>query len=205
MGVLCRRLEGDFITGIVAIAAITHYFWQRNENADKRSKDNVMPELNTISLDSAMKETLYRNHLYQIDAESKKELPKTSAIPMQGEMRKQILWLIRNEKTPEIQESEMLLLHKILNACKLVPDDIGLIQLNTNPIPIEKIIDTIQPQIVFLSGINETETSVFGNASYELQQQGSIQFIQTDALEIMNTDQSLRARFWNALRQLFNL
>jgi len=164
-----------------------------------------MPELNTISLDSAMKETLYRNHLYQIDAESKKELPKTPAIPMQGEMRKQILWLIRNEKTPEIQESEMLLLHKILNACKLVPDDIGLIQLNTNPIPIEKIIDTIQPQIVFLSGINETETSVFGNASYELQQQGSIQFIQTDALEIMNTDQSLRARFWNALRQLFNL
>jgi hypothetical protein len=160
-------------------------------------------DLNKIILTDDQKELLFRNHLYQLDGVVSDETPHPLAV--KGDMNKGILWIIHDENYPYLNETDTGLLHKILNACKLTPEQIGLVNCFGSELSTETISTKLNAKMLILSGLPESSDKTLTTPFYEICEWNNIRMIRTDSLETIGKDQSLKTRLWNSLRQLFNL
>ena len=160
-------------------------------------------DLNKIILNDGQKELLFRNHLYQLDGAT---IEDTSPLPaLKGNMNNGILWIIYDENNPYLNNPDTELLHKILQACKLSSEEIGLVNCFGSELSPEIIATQLKARMLILSGLPESATQMLSTPFYEVCEWNNIKMIRTDSLETIGKDQSLKTRLWNSLRRLFNL
>jgi len=160
-------------------------------------------DLNKIILNDGQKELLFRNHLYQLDGKTSEET--SHPLSVKGNMNKGILWIIYDENCPYLNENDTELLHKILQACKLNPEQIGLVNCFGSELSPEMIATKLNATTLILSGLPESADQILSTPFYETCEWNNIKMIRTDSLETIGKDQSLKTRLWNSLRQMFNL
>jgi hypothetical protein len=159
-------------------------------------------ELNNIQLQPELIETLYKDHLCKIEARVADPLPQVQRL---GQMNKGILWLIEEEQEAFLNETDLLLLQKILHACRLEPDDIALVNRSRTTLSVPQLVDQFRPETVILSGTEIGDDQFAGTDFYEVLQINTLRVLKTDSFDAMGKDQSLKSRFWSTLRILFNL
>jgi hypothetical protein len=160
-------------------------------------------DLNKIILNDDQKESLFRNHLYQLEGSA--SVQPSSSIAVKGNIKNGIIWLICEENYPYLNESDTQLLHKILHACKLSPDQIAMVNCFGSELSPDMIAAELNAKTLILSGLPESTDDILTTPFYEVCEWNNIKMIRTDSLEEIGKDQSLKTRLWNSLRQLFNL
>lgn len=159
--------------------------------------------LNNIILNHHLTSLLFSDHLCQIGEMVSDDGPVS--ISVKWKMSAGILWMVHEEQVDFLNEKETALLHKILQACKLDPDAIGLVncfQYAADPYDIAK---KLNASTLILSGVPENESKVPPHPAYEIFEWNKLKIIRTDSLEKIGTDQQLKVKLWNGLRQMFNL
>ena len=163
----------------------------------------IFMDLNAIHLHPSQWEDLYGRHLHQIGEENKES--QVTSIKMQGNMEAGVLWCIYNGKEPFLNEKTSFFLHKILQACKLQPEKIGLVNLYENTHSIEELVHDLQPKLLILCGLPESINKPVTSSFYETTDWKNLKTMQIDSLEQIEQDPQLKTKLWNALRRLFNL
>jgi hypothetical protein len=159
--------------------------------------------LNDIILNQQQMEDLFKQHLYQIEAQSNDA--EESSLRVKGEMHAGILWLIYQEDTAFLNEADTTLLHKILQACQLTPDQIGLVNYYNQTQSIDEISEKLNAKSVIITGVPIQKNSFSDLPLYEVAEKNSRKIMCTDSFGTIGTDKNLKVRLWNGLRQIFNI
>jgi hypothetical protein len=139
-----------------------------------------MDGLNNIALDDSMLVAFYEHSLVGIKG-------------------KKVVVVTKSNPTPPQHE----LLQQILNACKLDPNQVAIINSADNKTPLEKIIEETSPQYILSFGTGDgTELFTMGNNEGR-------KYLNAPSLEEMmyDTDASkqLKRKTWNELKLFFGI
>lgn len=139
-----------------------------------------MDGLNNITLDDSMLVAFYEHSLV-------------------GIKEKKVVVVTKSNPTPPQHE----LLQQILNACKLDPNQVAIINSADTKTPLEKIIEEASPQYILSFGTGDgTELFTMGNNEGR-------KYLNAPSLEEMmyDTDASkqLKRKTWNELKLFFGI
>lgn len=159
-----------------------------------------------VNLTAASLTDLYKKNLVIIQGQDEKNVKKGEPIPViyTGNYKQKILWLHTEPLHPNISNEDHEMVSKILDACRLSWDDIALVNLhqaNQNP---EQIIQILTPMFVIFSDPSFIN-NVTHDAIYQVNESAGVKKVYTDRLSDIRQDKNLKVRFWQALKNMFQL
>lgn len=162
--------------------------------------------LKAVKLDPFLLAGLFTEPLIPAGNDRKEQPPFSPpvSVPSLGNNKQNILLLLHNEDTAYLDEHHFTLLSNILKACRYSLDDVALVNTAaTNA-------DWFHLKVQF----NPHRALLFGNALAEIAphkkpndvwEEENCRFLKADTLEAIDKNVSLKALFWKALQQFFQL
>jgi hypothetical protein len=117
-----------------------------------------------------------------------------------GKNRQHVLILYHFAPAQELPESHKNFLHKLILACKMIPDDLALVNTLDNP-ALEAIFSELNPKIALMFGV----TPEAGLQRYSLVHYMGARVVAADNLEDIMENPSLKSKLWPLLRELFQV
>lgn len=179
--------------------------------------ENQLPDIVIVNL--------FKDKLVLLDEkqpESRREIP-TSEGTQNNEsdnMLPEIWWLGKNKKNITIllkdisnkfiSENNLSFLLSILNACKLTPDDIAVVNLANTKVKFEKINNTLQPEVVLLFDTKPAEIEIDAKPLlYTVMYPQGFKLLYAASLDNLNgnaPEQKVeKGKLWNALKLMFDI
>lgn len=139
-----------------------------------------MNELNKISLDNGMLSMLYRSSLVNVEAQK-------------------VMVAVKGGLTQEQYEFLM----QILNACRLRPEQIEVVNTSDKGVAFEDLVSKLSPQYILSFGAGS------GTELFSMRNSGGTKYLNAPALaEMMQTTEEskqLKRKTWGELKILFGL
>lgn len=157
--------------------------------------------LDDIHLSIPLCKSLFPNGLVyeKVNTENSEE-----KIHFKGKNLKSCLVLI--DVRGNLKEEEIELLNKLLNACNLSGDDIALVNLSEQSLPVSKIFLVLQIQKAILFGISNSGINLaIPNEEDKVIQSGECLLVRTIPISGLMHNASRKKSLWNALKELFKL
>lgn len=123
-----------------------------------------------------------------------------------GENRKNILVLVSDATAAFLPDESFSFLVSVLVACKLTMVDIALVNLFHYPgTDFRELSPQFSPQACIQLGVTLFSPGKIPGGAYLIHETEGVKILTADTLERISADQSLKAKFWSSLKQLFNL
>jgi hypothetical protein len=130
------------------------------------------------------------------------EEPEYPTLSYEGNFEKGVLVVYEGFSLPK-PLTELLL--KILDAVGCSLKDIALVSsASVEGVPIQSVFD-MDPNKVILFGSFRHELMALKTGTYQITQQGGIEYLFADAISVISDDQQLKRLLWNELQVLFNI
>lgn len=168
---------------------------------------------------------LYKNNLVLADEqktgaekenpqhEGKKNNESQSKLPeiwWLGKNKKHVAILLRDETNKFIGENNLNFLLSILNACRLIPDDIAVVNIAKTPVDYARLKETLSPSTILLFDVQPEEIAIKEKlqnyATFTYDNCTLLSAVSLDKLNGNTPEKKLeKGKLWNALKSLFNL
>lgn len=126
-------------------------------------------------------------------------------VPSLGNNGQNILLLIHNENEPYLSEELFDMLVKIIGACQLSLDDVALVNtVNVGEADWFHLKVQFNPHRVICFG-NPFPEITSGKKPNQAWEEENCHFLSADTLEAISKNVKLKAMFWKALQQFFQL
>jgi hypothetical protein len=147
---------------------------------------------------------LYANSLVGVLNKPKKE--SANLLKFLGGNSKNILILVQDLENVHIGESDLILLTKMLNACKLTIEDVSILNMAKFQLNLSEIVEKLSPKMVLLFGVSPTEIDMpIMFPEYHVQNYNNMQFLLSAKLNIIANDTVLKTNLWNSLKKMFEI
>lgn len=161
-----------------------------------------------MRLNGTLLVSLFPRALYQISDGKHPDstLPADSSfVKFLGGNAAGILILVNDKKNTFLGEEEMNLLIKMLEACKLNTGDVAIVNLATDPHPVDSIISEMRPEKIIAFGNEDAVTSPL----YQISSLSGIPIVSANSLSEMlsKTEDSkvAKQKLWTSLKSLFGM
>jgi len=164
--------------------------------------------LDNIQLPGFVLQALFTNNLVDLNCiENNQTTFVEKEINIFGGNKKNILLLINNPDIAFVTEQQLNFISGILSACKLILEDIGLI--NTAPYPQlshKDISDNFNPKICILFGIVPAALQLpFVIPEFQVQSFSHQVYLTAPPLDILENNIEMKRKFWALLQQIFSI
>lgn len=127
-----------------------------------------------------------------------------------GENKKNIVILLEDKDNKFISEANLSFLLNILNACKLTPDDIAIVNMANTLVDYTQLKSTLSPTLILFFKVQPKTIGVNVAAqNYETFLHDNCTWLCAASLDELNGNtpekKSEKAKLWNALKKIFNL
>lgn len=159
--------------------------------------------LNDISLKTRLLADLYRNSLVETRASS---VPESGRIKYLGNNQKNIVVIVSYPGVPFLPDGELSFLTNVLAACKLSLADIAIVNMEGFDISgLQDFIDR-EGRSILLFGVPPLSIGLPINfPAFQLQPFNQRTYVYAPALSEIESDKSLKAKLWTALKVLFGI
>lgn len=177
--------------------------------------------INDLTLSPAFLAAIYPESLVDLnnpDSVSKKADRPPSSPPIespqpirfQGGNKQKISFVVSDASADFMNENEMSFLLKILAACKLVLEDISLINLAKTPASFTQISDQLHPRIIFCWGVRPAKLGLSSELpDFSVSDLNGISVVPVHSRDVLQGDSKegveLKKRLWACLKKLFTL
>lgn len=168
--------------------------------------------LNDIQLSGSVITDLFKNSLVlpgKIDKDEKNS-PGTTQYKYLGNNLKKIILVVYSPGAVFLPEQQLLLLSKMLEACKLNIGDVAIINHFANPVNITDLTRQLSPKTILLFGLEPTAINLpFTIPAFKIQDYNSCRYLYTPSLDVLSQDTEegklLKSKLWLCLRNLFEV
>ncbi len=127
-----------------------------------------------------------------------------------GNNQRHITFLCEQQVPEFLPEDQLLLISKMLSACKYSMDDIVLINLTRSSVSLDELKTEFQPKIIFLWGVSSEIPGITQPLKdFTIEVVGDISVIRVSTPTLLTGNdvaaQSLKQQLWACLKKLFNL
>ncbi len=127
-----------------------------------------------------------------------------------GKNKKNIVILLKDKDNKFISEANLSFLLNILNACKLTPDDIAVVNIANTKVKLEQISDTLQPEALLLFDTKPAELDIdVKPLLYTVMYPKGFKLLYSASLDNLNgnnPEQKIeKGKLWNALKLMFDI
>ncbi len=169
--------------------------------------------LNDIQLPGSVIAGMYKNSLISPGQQANQQkVSQTSAgtYKFLGDNLKKIVLVVSSPDAVFLPEEHLLLLTKMLGACKLNMGDVAIINHFSTPATISGINQQLGPRVIILFGLEPTMIKLpFTLPAFKIQEYDGCHYLYTPALTelIMDTEEGklLKSKLWVCLRKLFEV
>ena len=169
--------------------------------------------LNEIQLPGLVIAGLYKNSLITPGQQAPQEkVLQTSpgAYTFLGDNLKKIVLVVSSPDSVFLPEEHLLLLTKMLGACKLNIGDVAIINHFSTPATILGINQQLDPKVIILFGLEPTMIKLpFTLPAFKIQEYDGCNYLYTPALSELSVDTEegklLKSKLWVCLRKLFEV
>lgn len=165
---------------------------------------------------------LYKNNLILAGTSAKsapankiKDIKNTSAKQVNeptwlGKNQQNITIVLEDEVNKFIGEDNLSFLINILNACKLTPDDIAIVNIYRNAVDFTKIKATLNPRVmIFFDVLPESIDLQMQITPYAAAEISGVTLLAASNLSELNggtaNQKAEKAKLWQALKKIFSL
>src|SRR5215472_18038754 len=163
--------------------------------------------LNDIQLPASLVTDLFKHSIVLPGpAKKEKEFADTAtAFNFLGNNQKKIVLIVRSTEAFLLPDQYLLLLTKMLEACKLNLGDVAIINHQTNPVTIAGLNQQLNPTIVLLFGLETTSIKLpFNIPLFKIQEYNQCRFLYVPAVEELSQDTEearlLKSKLWVCLK-----
>ncbi|CAN5256933.1 hypothetical protein BH09BAC2_BH09BAC2_00370 [soil metagenome] len=159
--------------------------------------------LENVELSSYMLQNLYRKNLVTVIAK-KEDKSKPATVSYLGGNEQNILIVSADKVQPYLNDDDLLLLTKILEACKLTLADVAIVNSESKDIVLQEVIPSITCKVVILFGIDPGKLNLpFRIPHFQIQQHNGKQYIIAPALHELAENKELKTQLWRSFQKLF--
>ena len=163
-------------------------------------------DIDNIELTNSICESLFSNKLIdtKLSGNINHEL-KNSTLDFLGENRKNIVFVVNNDKEKFVSNEEMEVLNNLLTACKMTLGDISL--LNFYPlrdINYEIITEQFKAKYILLFGISCAQLGLpFNIPDFQVQKFQDQIYLFNPSFSDLITNKNSKIELWNCLKKMF--
>ncbi|MBX2903220.1 MAG: hypothetical protein KF872_06635 [Chitinophagales bacterium] len=129
-----------------------------------------------------------------------------SGIELNTPFQQKVKVLVLHQTNEQTTSQDLDLLHKILAAAKLQPNDFTLQNLDTDTLSLQQITAQFQPEVVLIfSNLKYTLGKNLQLPLYETVSLQGIKILRSAPLQMLHTKPEYKKQLWNALQALFNV
>ena len=160
-----------------------------------------------VNLTISSLQNLYKRNLVIIHDHNEPVKEKTTddaKVTYTGGFKRKILWLHAETMHSLLSDDDHEMVSKILDACRLSWDDIALVNTEKSNQTADHIIDSLAPLFI-ISSIPSPLLNITHPVLYQLTESAGIKTLCTDTLRDIRTDKNLKVKFWQSLKNMFQL
>ena len=163
-------------------------------------------DIDNIELTSSICESLFSNKL--VDTKSSGKLSnelKNPPLEFLGDNRKNIVFLVNNEKEKFVSNEEIEVLNNLLTACKMTIADIALVNFfPMKDLNYEKLIEKFKAKYILLFGITCAELGLpFNIPDFQVQKFQEQTYLFNPPFSDLITNKNSKIALWNCLKKMF--
>jgi hypothetical protein len=137
-------------------------------------------------------------------------MKEPASIKYLGQNLKRIAVIVQYEDDLYLPEPALQFLANILKACNLNLADISIINLNQQPVTLEKVNQVLDPVTLLLFGIDPMQLSISEPLEdFEIKAIGSLKTLMAPRLEAMNQNNEQgklkKTKLWHCLKAIFTV
>jgi DNA polymerase III psi subunit len=164
--------------------------------------------IDDIQLPGFVIQNLFQNSLVDLTGnETQQGLVTNKELNIFGGNKQHIILLVNNPDVVFVTDQQLTFLSGILNACKLMLEDVGLLNIASYPaISYKKISDIFTPQIVIMFGILPDAIQLpFVMPEFQRQSYNNQVYLAVPSLTELEKNKELKRKLWTVLQQIFSL
>jgi hypothetical protein len=164
--------------------------------------------IDNISLPPLVIQDLFRKTLVDLNpTENIPVVPIVKELNSFGGNKQHIILIVNNPDAAFISDQQLTFLSGILNACKLTLEDIGLVNIASNPsLSYKKITENFTPRIVMMFGISPDSIELpFVMPEFQRQSYNNQVYLSAPSLNDLENNKELKRKLWGVLQQIFSL
>ncbi len=125
-------------------------------------------------------------------------------IPFEGKNQKKIL--VAFDTNGKLKKEDKDLLHNLMKACHLAMDDIALVNMREQEVPVSDIMQRLHSRNAILFGIPALGTNLpLGNEEEKVISHETFSFISTAPLSTLQNNVIRKKALWEALKLMFGI
>lgn len=161
--------------------------------------------LDNIQLTKQTCKNLFGSNLVEISGTLPQEEVKTEhSISSLGENNQQILFVINDQDHKFLPDDELVLLSKLVSACKLTMADIALVNFYLNPFDYEVYLNHFHSRKILLFGVTTLDLNLpFNIPFFQIQQFREQLYLTAPSLKDLLKNPELKKKLWSNLQILF--
>ncbi len=164
--------------------------------------------INSLELPVTLVAEMYKNHLVEIheEAVSKEQKTVPRKLKILGENKSHILFVVQHASLAFVNDEELAMLTRMLNACKLSLADVAIVNIGSGQTDYKEMITTLKSRIIFLFGV---EPPAFGLPinfpMYQVQKFNNVSFIHAPALSELLNNELEKSKLWLTVKSIFSI
>lgn len=137
----------------------------------------------------------------------KKEKIGAMEWPVLGQMKKNILIIVRYPNAVYMPDDQLNFLVSVLGACKLSLGDVAIVNISNAPSPFYKpVLQKFRSTTTILFGLTPQEFEMpVDFPEFQVQNVNSCIFLHAPTLETLEADKILKSKLWVCLKKIFDL
>lgn len=163
-------------------------------------------EIDNIQLTSYLCEKMFAGSLVDLteDSEVNSSIPK-AAINSLGENKRNILFLVSNDRYLFLADDEMILLSGLLSACRISMADIALVNFHQCPATAYgQFLEVFQPKKILLFGVTAADVQLpFTIPFFQIQKFEEQVYLICPSLSKLINNKKLKQELWVCLQKVF--
>ncbi|HTQ65920.1 MAG TPA: hypothetical protein VMI12_14065 [Puia sp.] len=169
--------------------------------------------LDNIQLPAFVVTDLFKHSIVmpdEVETKEKKISETPDSFNFLGNNQKKIVLIVRSTEAFLLPDQYLLLLTKMLEACKLNLGDVAIINHHTNPVTMTGLNKQLSPSILILFGLETTAIKLpFNIPLFKIQEYNQCRFLYVPAIEELSRDTEearlLKSKLWICLKGLFEV
>jgi len=162
--------------------------------------------LDNIQLPAFLIQELYKNSLVEFESpEPVQKIEVKSSINILGNNRSKVIIVVENNEAAFLPDNQLNFLLGILSACKLIMEDVAIINIYINKaITYKAITLELKAEKIILFGVTPAQLHLpVEFPSYQIQQYNNQTYVTAAMLADIESDKTEKTKLWNCLKQIF--
>lgn len=124
-----------------------------------------------------------------------------------GKNQQQIMIVVDYNNHLHLPDAAFEFLSQMLNACKLGPNDVAIINRNNYPsVGHQELINHFESKTILLFGVSSAEFGLpFETPPYQVQQFAGLTIMHAPQLDNLKDDKPAKTQLWASFKKIFNL